>query len=210
MSSNYYGDAVTAETLLSDLTFLVMAFAVVTMFLLAGIVSKRVDRHRILTTSTGFVSYFLFFGIYGLVNLLRFKYFYDARLTCTIIGILFYSSGVGTGDGKGSRDAKHSKDHRDTLTGSALSGIISLMKEILASDASLQEIDHGDEKLYFAYGNYTIAVVFAKTETPEVTYRLQKFHVEFENEYRAVLEDWQGNLREFDGVPSLLQRTFAA
>ncbi|MFX0098406.1 MAG: hypothetical protein ACFFCS_02420 [Candidatus Hodarchaeota archaeon] len=76
----------------------------------------------------------------------------------------------------------------DDLTGTALGGVSSLLKEILASKGHLKEIDHEEKKIIFNHDLSTVCLLFTKSSTSEMMYRLKIFHATFENEYKNWIE----------------------
>lgn len=73
----------------------------------------------------------------------------------------------------------------DDLTGTALGGISSLLKEILANKGRLKEIDHEERKIIFNHDLSTVCLLFADASTSEMIYRLKLFHATFEKEYKS-------------------------
>ncbi len=73
------------------------------------------------------------------------------------------------------------------LVGSAISGIISLMKELLASGESLQRIDHGDVKILLEHGADITCLLVVTIATSRFRQSLQAALVEFETTYRKHL-----------------------
>ncbi|MFW9918733.1 MAG: hypothetical protein ACFFED_03985 [Candidatus Thorarchaeota archaeon] len=70
------------------------------------------------------------------------------------------------------------------LVGSAISGVISLMKELLASGESLQRIDHGDSKILLEHGMHTTCLLIVSKETARFRQSLRSALLEFETTYR--------------------------
>ena len=76
----------------------------------------------------------------------------------------------------------------DDLTGTALGGVSSLLKEILACNGQLKEIDHEEKKIIFNHDLSTVCLLFTDSSTSEMVYRLKLFHATFEKEYRNWIE----------------------
>lgn len=74
------------------------------------------------------------------------------------------------------------------LVGSAISGVISLMKELLASGENLQRIDHGDSKMLLEYGMDTICLLIVTKETARFRQSLREALLEFEARYRKEIQ----------------------
>ncbi len=70
------------------------------------------------------------------------------------------------------------------LVGSAISGVISLMKELLASGESLQRIDHGDSKILLEHGMDITCLLIVSKETSRFRQSLRSALLEFETTYR--------------------------
>jgi hypothetical protein len=76
------------------------------------------------------------------------------------------------------------------LMGSALSGILSLMQDMLASKKELERIDHGDVKIIIEHGVLTTFILVASLETPSLRQSLRNLCMEFEVNYRdRLVED---------------------
>ncbi|MHA2424430.1 MAG: hypothetical protein ACXAEF_06560 [Candidatus Thorarchaeota archaeon] len=73
------------------------------------------------------------------------------------------------------------------LMGSAISGVISLMKEMLASGQDLARIDHGDTKVLLENGMYTTCLLIVSKETARFRQSLRNALMEFEANYREEL-----------------------
>jgi hypothetical protein len=71
--------------------------------------------------------------------------------------------------------------------GSALSGILSLMQDMLASKKELERIDHGDVKIIIEHGVLTTFILVATLETPSLRQSLRNLCMEFEANYRNQL-----------------------
>ncbi len=70
------------------------------------------------------------------------------------------------------------------LMGSAMSGVMSLMREMLASSRQLQRIDHGDVKILFEPGPLTTFLLVVTQETARFRHALRALQMEFETNYR--------------------------
>ncbi len=81
-----------------------------------------------------------------------------------------------------------SEDGVDTeLMGTALSGVLSLMKEMLATGSELQRIDHGDVKILVEVGTKTTFLLTVTKETSRFRQVLRNLVLEFETNYREEL-----------------------
>ncbi len=75
------------------------------------------------------------------------------------------------------------------LLGSAFSGIISLMKEMLSAGRPISGIDHGDAKVMIERGPQTTHVLVATRETPSLRQALRNLVLEFEANFREALQE---------------------
>lgn len=76
------------------------------------------------------------------------------------------------------------------LMGSAMSGVVSLMKEMLATDRNLHRVDHGDIKILVESGALTTSLLVVTEETARFRQSLRNATMEFESNYRdALLRD---------------------
>ncbi len=73
------------------------------------------------------------------------------------------------------------------LMGSAMSGVLSLMKELLASGKRLLRVDHGDVKVLVETGNYCTFLLVATQETSRFRQMLRNAVWEFEINYQEGL-----------------------
>ncbi|MEM2143175.1 MAG: hypothetical protein QXS20_09900 [Candidatus Thorarchaeota archaeon] len=73
------------------------------------------------------------------------------------------------------------------LVGSAMSGILSLMKELLASSKQLHRIDHGDAKILVETGPLTTFLLVVNKETVRFRQILRQLQLEFESNFRESL-----------------------
>ena len=94
------------------------------------------------------------------------------------------------------------------LTGSAIGGISKLLREILESKEKIQEIDHGDKKIYFAHGDHTVCVLIASGSSAEFQYRLNLFSLMFEKRFGKSLEGWDGDRTEFKTAREFIMEAF--
>lgn len=94
------------------------------------------------------------------------------------------------------------------LAGGAISGIQSLLGEILKSDQKVNEIDHGDKTIYFNHGRKVTTILFTTGKALEYHSRLSNFRVEFESRYGQTLQNWAGNVSAFTGAKSIVEEVF--
>jgi hypothetical protein len=95
------------------------------------------------------------------------------------------------------------------LASSAMSGIDSLLSEILASKGHIKEIEHSGKMVLFLHGEYSIAILIADAPSDEFKYRLEMFHLNFENEFKDELKSFSGEITPFQATESLIQKYFS-
>ncbi|MBD3185994.1 hypothetical protein GF325_04115 [Candidatus Bathyarchaeota archaeon] len=105
-------------------------------------------------------------------------------------------------------------DHRgDTdglLAGGALSGIQSLLGEILETKGTdgLNQIDHGGKTIYFNHGENASYVLFTSGQSMEFMARLDLFKLKFRNAYGNLVDDWNGNVAVFKDAIDIVHDVF--
>jgi len=100
------------------------------------------------------------------------------------------------------------KDVDGDLAGSAIGGIDMLLSEILSDSGHIKTIDHGNKKIYFVHGTHTTSILIANSPSKEFQYRLEMFHLTFENDYSEELEDFSGALSPFKDLENLVRKFF--
>ena len=99
-------------------------------------------------------------------------------------------------------------DDKSILAGGALSGIQTLLSEILDSKKLINQIDHDDKTIYFNHGNLTTYVLFTQGKAFEFHERLTHFASNFEERYGDIIKNWNGNLSDFEGTEQVLSKIF--
>ena len=94
------------------------------------------------------------------------------------------------------------------LAGSAMGGVDLLLSEILSTKGQIKEIDHGDKKVFFTHGIKTKSILVTAGHAEEFRYRLEMFHLSFENQFSDVLLDWKGNITPFSKADDLIRNYF--
>ena len=96
------------------------------------------------------------------------------------------------------------------LAGSAIGGVNLLLKEILASDGHIKEIDHGDKKIIFTQGVATACILITSGHSKEFRYRLEVFQLSFEKRFKGEqLKEWTGEVRQFSKADDLILLHFS-
>ena len=94
------------------------------------------------------------------------------------------------------------------LVGSAISGVISLMKELLASGETLQRVDHGDTKILLEYGVDTICLLIVSKETSRFRQSLRSALLEFEATFREEIHSDTAMTTSFKSFKSRAEEIF--
>ena len=96
------------------------------------------------------------------------------------------------------------------LVSSAIGGVNIVLKEILASNGYIKEINHGDKSIIFSHGVATVVILITSGHSSEFKYRLKMFHLSFEKQFGGdKLKDWKGNLKIFEKTYHLVNRFFS-
>ncbi|TXT54171.1 MAG: membrane protein of unknown function [Promethearchaeota archaeon] len=96
------------------------------------------------------------------------------------------------------------------LVGSALVGVNTIIKEISGSTRKgLKSIDHGDNKLLFAYGNYCFIMIMVEQESELLYSMMKSLLLQFEAQYEAALKHFQGDVSIFHSAKELVDATFS-
>lgn len=100
------------------------------------------------------------------------------------------------------------KQVESDIAGSAMGGVDILLGEILSDKGHIKEIDHGDKKVFFTHGIKTKSILITAGHAEEFRYRLEMFHLSFENQFSDVLLNWKGNTTPFSKADDLIRRFF--
>jgi hypothetical protein len=95
-----------------------------------------------------------------------------------------------------------------SLVGSAMTGVVALLKEIWGSKKRIRSIDQGDKKLLFAFGQYTYGMILVEDESLILNKMLKELLNKFETNYISSLENFTGNLRVFDTADTIVDTVF--
>ena len=104
---------------------------------------------------------------------------------------------------------KRNDDSDADLAGSMFGGITKLLKEVLASNKSVNVIDHGDRKVFFSYGLSVTSILIVEGESEEYEKRLDLFTAAFESEFRLQIKEFKGNLTVFKPTIGLIIEVFS-
>jgi MFS family permease len=112
-----------------------------------------------------------------------------------------------TGIGLYSYDFKNPLSNQQSLNedlvSGGISGIQSMLKEISHSQKNIRVLDHGDLKLIFQYGDYSMSVLFAEKDLVVYREKLAAFHQRFEFQNQKNLANFRGNVSKLLGVDEL-------
>ena len=107
-------------------------------------------------------------------------------------------------------EQEKSEQVESDLAGSAIGGVNLLLKEILASDGHIKEIDHGDKKIIFTQGVATACILITSGHSKEFRYRLEVFQLSFEKKFKGEqLINWTGEVRQFSKASDLILNHFS-
>ena len=101
-----------------------------------------------------------------------------------------------------------SKDAESILAGGALSGVQSILTEILKTQGGIKVIDHGDKSIYFHHNEECTFVLFTSGKAEELSERLVLFSLKFMNKYGESLVNWNNNLEIFKDAKELVKIVF--
>ncbi|TXT67663.1 MAG: membrane protein of unknown function [Promethearchaeota archaeon] len=91
------------------------------------------------------------------------------------------------------------------LASSAIGGINALLSEILKSKGHINEIDYSGKTISFSHGMHSICILIADGPAEEFRYRLEMFHLNFENEYKEELDIFSGEITPFEKSEPLVR-----
>lgn len=95
------------------------------------------------------------------------------------------------------------------LVAGAMSGINTMIGEILADSGGLDEIEYGSRTILFHHRkNFTIMLV-AESSMRELRYRLESFGVSFENVYGEKVAEFDGSVHHFVDAVKLIRDIFS-
>ncbi len=103
---------------------------------------------------------------------------------------------------------KERADTEEVLASGALSGIQTLLGEILQSKQGINEIDHGDKTIYFQHGEVCTFVLFTQGKAIEFNERLIEFKRAFEKTYGQAAKDFKGYVETFSPATALVKNIF--
>lgn len=99
-------------------------------------------------------------------------------------------------------------DTASILAGGALSGVQSILNEILKSESGIKVIDHGDKSIYFHHNEICTFVLFTSGKAEELSERLQHFSIKFMNKFHTALTNWNGRLDVFNNTREITKEVF--
>ena len=84
------------------------------------------------------------------------------------------------------------------LLGGFIYAVTSGLEATLKVSGKMEEIKVGDITILFKHGKYVLGIEFVTENTPTLHLKLLQFMQKFESYYSPVLEDWTGDLSQFD------------
>ena len=100
------------------------------------------------------------------------------------------------------------KEVDSDVAGTAMGGVDILLGEILSDKGHIKEIDHGEKKVFFTHGITTKSILITAGHADEFRYRLEMFHLSFENQFSDVLLEWKGDVTPFSKTDELIRKYF--
>jgi len=94
------------------------------------------------------------------------------------------------------------------LMGSAISGVLTLIKEMLPAGKAIHGVDHGDVKILVEHGQMTTHLLIASRETPSLRQTLRNMVLEFEANYRESLTGEPGLVTSYEKFSDRVQEVF--
>ena len=104
---------------------------------------------------------------------------------------------------------KRDNESNSDLAGPMFRGITTLLQEVLSSKNKVQTIDHGDKKIHFSYSNLITTVLIVEGESKEFQSHLNAFCLLFEDLFREIIKNFEGNISIFDSAIELIPHAFS-
>jgi len=103
---------------------------------------------------------------------------------------------------------KEGLEYDPDLFSGGISGIKTILQEMIKSQQSLKIIDHEDLKLIFEYGQNFFVVLISQKDLKILRTKLKALTGEIERVFREVLADWSGNLDVFKPINTMIKNIF--
>lgn len=94
------------------------------------------------------------------------------------------------------------------LFSGGISGVTTILQEMIESDQKLKVIDHEDKKLLFEYGDRFVVTLIARKDLRIIRSKLKILSEEIQNVFWEILEDWNGDLDVFKPINTLIKNLF--
>lgn len=94
------------------------------------------------------------------------------------------------------------------MTAAGISGVQSLFQEITRSDRGLNIVSIGDYDILFAHAAGFTCVLIAKKPYKVLLEKVQEFADNFEKEFGAVMQQFEGSLEDFRSAEELVESIF--
>lgn len=104
-------------------------------------------------------------------------------------------------------DHQHQIGDSDLIAG-GLSGIQSVLSEIIKTPDSLRLIDYQNVKIMVEQGSLALFILIIKEESTFLKHKLHLFATEFETIFKEVLQKWSGATDSFNLTKILIHRFF--
>ncbi|MBD3227292.1 MAG: hypothetical protein GF329_03815 [Candidatus Lokiarchaeota archaeon] len=95
------------------------------------------------------------------------------------------------------------------LFSGGISGISTILQEMVDSKEKLRVIDHEDKKLLFEYSESFFSVLLAREDLKILRSKLKTLTNEIERIYFEIIGDWNGNLEVLKPIETMIKNQFA-
>ncbi len=99
-------------------------------------------------------------------------------------------------------------DLRSSLFAGGLTTVSQWITDLIQSKGHLEIVDHGDVKIIFEYGKYTINVLIVEEVLNILKNKLKTITNEVENLYQDILPTWEGDMSPFELLKNIIQQNF--
>lgn len=94
------------------------------------------------------------------------------------------------------------------LVAGAMTGISSLIGEILATSGDLDQIKYGDKQILFNRRDKITGMIIIEKPSFEIRYRLESFTLNFEKRFYEELKSFRGQIKAFSRIDDLIRNSF--
>lgn len=101
-------------------------------------------------------------------------------------------------------------DSRSQLIAGGLTSVTQVISNLIQSKEKLEIVDHGDKKIMFEYGDYTINVLIVDEILDILRIKLKNLTKDIETLYQNQLDSWDGDVDKFSLLKSITQQHFVS